>query len=201
MNTRRELLLGIGTVGSLALGLQAWGNTPASGRVGGQSAADARIPNTRLQTHEGKTVRFYDDLVRGKVVAVNMMYVSCAGICPTATANLRQVQKLLGHRAGREVFLYSLTLQPELDSPQVLREYVRQQGIEPGWLFLTGDPADVEQLRYSLGFADPDPLVDADKNTHTGMLRIGNDAYRRWTMAPALAAPRQILAVIDHVYR
>lgn len=192
MNTRRELLLGIGALGVTALGLYAGRDV---------MAADQRIPNTLLQTHEGKTVRFYDDLVHNKVVAINMMYVSCTGTCPTATANLRQVQKLLGDRAGRDVFLYSLTLQPELDSPQVLREYVRQHRIEPGWLILTGVPEEVERLRYSLGFADPDPLIDADKATHTGMLRIGNDAYRRWTMAPALAEPRQILATIDHVDR
>lgn len=198
MNTRRELLLGIGALGTAALGLQAWRGVLARDR---RAVGDQRIPNTRLQTHEGKTVHFYDDLVRGKVVAINMMYVSCAGICPTATANLRQVQKLLGDRAGRDVFIYSLTLEPELDSPQVLREYARQQRIGPGWLFLTGAPEDIEQLRYSLGFSDPDPLIDASNSTHTGMLRVGNDAYRRWTMAPALAEPRQILATIDHVDR
>lgn len=198
MNTRRELLLGIGALGTAALGLQAWRGVLARDR---RAVGDPRIPNTRLQTHEGKTVHFYDDLVRGKVVAINMMYVSCAGICPTATANLRQVQKLLGDRAGRDVFIYSLTLEPELDSPQVLREYARQQRIGPGWLFLTGAPEDIEQLRYSLGFSDPDPLIDASNSTHTGMLRVGNDAYRRWTMAPALAEPRQILATIDHVDR
>jgi hypothetical protein len=72
---------------------------------------------------------------------------------------------------------------------------------DPGWLFLTGAPDDIEELRYSLGFSDPDPLVDRDQTTHTGMLRIGNDAYQRWTMAPALAEPRQILGTINHVSR
>lgn len=190
MNTRRELLLGLGALGIGALGL--YGARDAR-------AADTRLPNSLLQTHEGRTVRFYDDLVRGKLVVINMMYAACTGICPTATSNLRKVQQLLGGRAGRDVFLYSLSLQPQLDSPQVLREYARQQRIGPGWLFLTGAPEAVEQLRYRLGFFDTDPAVDADKNSHTGMLRIGNDAYRRWTMAPALASPRQIMGTIDHV--
>ncbi|MBS7664275.1 SCO family protein [Pseudomonas lalucatii] len=190
MNTRRELLLGMGALGVAALGLHAGGRA---------RAGDRRLANVLLQTHTGKTVRFYDDLVRDKVVAINMMYVACSGICPTATANLRQVHRLLGERVGRRVFFYSLSLQPELDSPEVLAEYVRQQRIGPGWLFLTGAPEEVEQLRYSLGFYDPDPLLDADKNNHTGMLRIGNDRYRRWTMAPALASPRQILGTIEHV--
>ncbi|WPC04772.1 SCO family protein [Pseudomonas benzenivorans] len=190
MNTRRDLLLGMGALGVAALGLHTAGRT----RTG-----DRRLPNTLLQTHTGQTVRFYDDLVRDKVVAINMMYVACTGICPTATANLRQVYRLLGERVGRDVFLYSLSLQPELDSPEVLRDYAAQQGIGPGWLLLTGAPEELEQLRYSLGFYDPDPLLDADKNNHTGMLRIGNDRYRRWTMAAALASPRQILGTIEHV--
>ncbi|WP_137818908.1 SCO family protein [Pseudomonas sp. 2FG] len=200
MNTRRDLLAGLGALGAAALGWAAWHGVGAAPRfVRGATAADGRLPNTPLFTHEGKAVRFYDDLVRGKVVAINMMYASCAGICPTATANLRLVQKLLGERLGRDVFMYSITLQPELDTPQSLKAYVELHRIEPGWLFLTGAPADIEQLRYSLGFYDPDPLVDADKASHSGMLRIGNDAYQRWTMAPALASPRQILATINHV--
>jgi protein SCO1/2 len=188
MNTRRELMLGIGALGATALGLYA-----------GRAAADPRIPNTLLQTHDGRSVHFYDDLVRGKVVAINMMYVSCSGICPTATANLRQVYKLLGERVGRQVFLYSVSLQPELDTPEVLRQFVEQQRIGPGWLFLTGTSEAVERLRYSLGFYDPDPELDANQSNHTGMLRIGNDKYRRWTMAPALASPRQIMGTLDHV--
>ncbi|RJG14323.1 SCO family protein [Pseudomonas cavernicola] len=202
MNTRRDLLAGIGALGAAALGWAAWrevGEAPQ--RLRSAAAAGGRLPNTLLYTHEGKAVSFYDDLIRGKVVAINMMYASCAGICPTATANLRLVQQLLGQRLGRDVFMYSITLQPELDTPQNLREYVELHHIEPGWLFLTGAPANIEQLRYSLGFYDPDPLVDGNKASHSGMLRVGNDAYQRWTMAPALATPKQILATINHVDR
>jgi protein SCO1/2 len=100
---------------------------------------------------------------------------------------------------GRDVFLYSITLQPEHDSPRSLKSYAESQGVKPGWLFLTGAPADVEGLRYRLGFYDPDPVLDGDKTTHTGMVRIGNDAYDRWTMAPALGGPDSILATINHV--
>ncbi|SFQ09022.1 protein SCO1/2 [Geopseudomonas sagittaria] len=200
MNTRRDLLLGLG--GAATLGWLAWSQLapqPGPGRTA--RAAGAPWPNTRLLTHDGREVRFYDDLIRGKVVAINMMYVMCGRICPAMTANLRQVQKMLGARAGRDVFLYSITLQPELDTPQILKEYAERNHVGPGWLFLTGEPADIEELRYSLGFYDRDPLVDGNKATHTGMVRIGNDAYQRWTMAPALSAPTHILAAVNHVDR
>lgn len=202
MNTRRELMFGMGTLGTVALGLHAWQNILAQPQpTDADTTREQRIPNTPLYTHEGKAVRFYDDLVRGKVVTINMMYVSCAGICPTATANLRKVQKLLGDRAGRDVFMYSISLQPLLDTPEVLKAYAELHGIGPGWQFLTGDPADIEQLRYALGFYDPDPLVDANDSEHTGMVRIGSDADQRWTMSAVLATPRQIWRVINHVDR
>lgn len=199
MNTRRELVLGMATLGAAALAPTVWRGAEARPRFA--INASSRIPNIPLVSHEGKNVRFYDDLVRDKVVTINMMYVSCADICPTATANLRRVQQLLGARVGRDIFMYSLSLQPELDTPETLKAYAELHRIDPGWLFLTGAAADIEELRYSLGFSDPDPEVDRDQTTHTGMLRIGNDTYQRWSMAPALAEPRQILATINHVSR
>jgi protein SCO1 len=158
-------------------------------------------PNVPLVTHEGQAVTFYDDLIRGKVVAINMMDAECEGICPLATNNLVRVQALLGARVGRDVFLYSLTLQPELDTPQRLQEYAAMHGVQPGWVFLTATRADIEQLRYHRGFFDRNPVVDGDKATHTGMVRIGNDGYDRWTSASALAPPEQIVATINHVDR
>lgn len=197
MNTRRFLVTGMGVA---ALGLIALpGLTLEQPRPRRAADDDSYFPNARLLTHEGKEVRFYDDLIRGKVVAINMMYVSCAGRCPTATANLLRVQKMLGERVGRDVFMYSITLQPELDRPQQLKAFVERHGVGPGWLFLTGEPSDIERLRLSLGFYDVNPEVDANLANHSGMVRIGNDVYQRWTMAPALAEPEQILSTINHV--
>lgn len=200
MSTRRNLLTGLGTA---ALGLAAW----HAGNLAGQSSSSTRsdgphttpLPNVTLYTHEGKAVKFYDDLLRDRVVLINMMYTVCGDRCPTITANLLGVQRLLGERAGRNVFLYSLTLQPELDTPRQLAEYAERYRIKPGWLFLTGDPDDMERLRYGLGFYDPDPLIDDNKASHTGMVRIGNDRFNRWSMAPALAESEQILTTLNHL--
>ena len=158
----------------------------------------SHFSNLTLTTHEGRKVRFYDDLIRGKLVAFNMMYVGCDDTCPLTTANLIRVQKLLGKRMGRDVFMYSLTLQPEVDRPADLRRYAQTMGVQPGWLFLTGAPDDIRRVRTRLGFTDPDPKVDRRISSHTGMLRIGNDTYDRWGMAPAMAVPEQIVSTINH---
>lgn len=196
---RRTLLAGFGAA---ALGLM----TLQHEMLKPKSAGSARqrsgpIPNPIVTTHEGRKVRFYDDLIRDKVVAINMTYAQCAAACPATIANMIQVQKLLGERIGREVFLYSITLFPELDSPRILKAYAEGFGVKPGWQFLTGVPSDIEALRFALGFYDQDPLVDADRTQHANMIRIGNAAYDRWTMSPGLASPEQILSTINHVDR
>ena len=142
MNTRRSLMAGLGaaTLGGLAARRTA--AEPDRARHVGTRAPT--WPNVPLVTHDGRTVTFYDDLIRGKVVAINMMYAECEGICPLATSNLVRVQALLGARGGRDVFLYSLTLQPELDTPQRLQAYAEMHGVQAGWWFLTGAHADLD---------------------------------------------------------
>jgi len=157
-----------------------------------------RLPNVTLETHEGRQVRFYDDLVKDRLVVVNMMYANCSNLCPPNTANLLQVQEALREHMGKDVFMYSLTLQPAIDKPLDLRRYMDKFDIKPGWTFLTGEPAHVELLRRRLGFYTLDAAADADLKQHTGMLRIGHDARDRWSMIPALASPRQIVNSISN---
>lgn len=156
------------------------------------------LPNVPLVTHDGRKVRFYDDLVKGKLVVFNMMYTNCSNICPPNTANLLAVQQALGEKVGRDIFMYSITLQPDFDDPAALRQYMNQYRIGAGWTFLTGKRDDVDLVRRQLGFFNLDPVADADLRQHTGMLRIGHDARDRWSMIPAQATTRQIINSITN---
>lgn len=150
------------------------------------------FPNTVVQTHEGKKLRFYDDVVRGKIVVFNMMYTVCTGICPSNTANLVQVQEALGSRLGNDIFMYSMTLQPEFDTPPALQDYVKRYSIKPGWTFLTGQPKEMDVIRRKLGFYNDDPKIDGNLDNHTGMIRIGREPLDRWFMMPALSSSKNI---------
>jgi protein SCO1 len=155
--------------------------------------AERSFPNVTLTTHEGKKVKFYDDLIKDKIVIINFMYVKCDGKCPITTANLVEVQKLLGNRIGKDIFIYSITLKPEEDTPRVLKEYAKAYKVGKGWEFLTGDPKDIELLRRKLGFIDRDPVRDANKANHIGMLRWGNEPHTLWAGCPASLAPAKIV--------
>ena len=150
------------------------------------------FPNVELTTHEGKKVRFYDDLLKDKIVVINFMYADCEGICPTITTNLVKAQKLLGARIGRDIFMYSLTLSPEKDTPEALKHYAKMHGVKPGWLFLTGKPDEIERLRRSLGFSTSNVKLDKDKTNHVGMVKYGNERREWWGMVPGRAKPSWI---------
>lgn len=154
------------------------------------------FPNVMVDTHEGGKLRFYDDLVQGKIVIFNMMYSVCTGICPGNTANLLRVQEILGNRVGKDIFMISMTLQPVFDTPNALRDYVKLYNIRPGWTFLTGKPDEMESIRRKLGFFNDDPAIDRKLSNHTGMLRVGNERLDRWFMMPALSQPQQIAHAI-----
>jgi protein SCO1/2 len=152
--------------------------------------------NALLRTHENKEVRFYDDLIKGKQVIINMMYATCDGICPTVTMNLQKVHQALKARMGRDLFMYSITIKPESDDPATLKSYAEMHNaLLPGWTFLTGDPYDIETIRFKL-FRQNHIKFDTDITAHTGMLRIINDATNRWIDVTPLAST---FTVLQHI--
>jgi protein SCO1 len=198
--TRRAWLLTLG-VAPVAGGLGAWAQGRRPQHAGHRLSARERIqqqhlPNVEVVTHTGKRVRFYDDLVKDKKVIINFMYARCDGICVPVTMNLNRVQKRLGDRVGRDIFMYSITLKPAEDSPENLRLYREHHGVDGSWLFLTGAPHDIDHLRRALGFAIGDPAEDADISNHIGMIRYGVEPRMRWAACPGTASPEHIVQSI-----
>ena len=151
------------------------------------------FPNVPLVTHHGKTVRFYDDLIKDKVVVINFIFTSCKDVCPAETARLRQVQRELGDRVGRDVFIYSISIDPETDTPAVLKRYAQKFKVGAGWLFLTGKAEDIQLLQEKLGLfiADlPDP------EDHNVNLIVGNEATGRWMKRSPYDDPKILAEVI-----
>lgn len=132
------------------------------------------FPDVNVLTHNGKTVRFYDDLIKDKVFVISFLYTTCREFCPLAAARLSELQERLGDAMGRDVFFYSISIDPETDTPERLKEYADTFGAGPGWLFLTGKPEDIQALRYKLG--------DRGKtlSEHRNEILLGNGATGGW---------------------
>ena len=151
------------------------------------------FPDIELTTHEGERVRFYD-VIKGKTVAIELIYTTCKYACPLETARLAQVQELLGDRMGRDIFFYSITIDPLHDTPPVLKAYAEKYRAGRGWTFLTGKPADIVLLSKKLGlYSAPDP---ANKDGHIPTLLIGNESTGQWMRASALDNPKMTATMI-----
>jgi protein SCO1/2 len=152
-----------------------------------------------LTNHEGNKVKFYDDLVKDKIVIFNMFYAKCEGICSPITRNLVRLQNILGSRVGKDIFMYSFTLKPKEDNVDALAHYAHMHKVKPGWSFLTGSAEDMETVRRKLGFVDPDPQVDKDLSNHIGVIKYGNEPLERWGGCPGMQAPEWIAETLSWV--
>jgi protein SCO1 len=189
---RRELLVGATALAPFALA--------SSGKAESTHQSGAEwFTNVEVKTQDGRTLRFYDDVMKGKILLINFFFTECDAICPLMTENLARVQDLLAPRVGKDIFMVSITLQPEHDTPEVLAAYAKTYGVGPGWLFLTGKKTDIELLRHRLGFVDSDPAQDADLEQHIGTVRIANEPMHRWAMSPALLDPEALIRTVKRV--
>lgn len=152
-----------------------------------------RYTNPTLINQDGEPRHFYDDVIKGKVVAINFMFTSCEDSCPLETAKLRRVQEMLGDFLGKNVFMYSITVDPEVDTPEVLKAYMEKFDVDPGWEFLTGKKADIDLLRKRLGMYTEG---EDDASDHTISFILGNEKLGKWVRRTPYDVPESLVAVL-----
>jgi len=152
------------------------------------------FPNVPLVTQDGNSVHLYEDLLKGKSVAMNVIYTSCKDECPLETARLVQLQRLLGERMGKDIFFYSITIDPKRDTPKVLKAYAQKYGVGPGWLFLTGNEEDIRLATKKLGLSRV--RDSASKDGHSASLMVGNAPAGLWMRNSAVDNPQFLATTI-----
>ncbi|MDT4953621.1 MAG: hypothetical protein QOJ02_1759 [Acidobacteriota bacterium] len=154
------------------------------------AASSLRIPDVTVYNQNGRRLNFYTDLVKGKTVAINFIFTTCTTICPPLTATFRRVQQQLSEQAGSNIALISISVDPTTDTPERLHDFAEKFKAGPGWTFVTGDQAEIDSLLRALGAAV------ANKNDHTPMILVGNDAASYWTRTYGLSSPTVLVKVI-----
>ncbi len=198
--SRRGVLLALFCLGAAAsIALSQFGSRDNQHRWGHKPSD--RLSNILVRTQLGNAVHFYDDLVKDRTVIINLMYTGCGETCPANSAELAKLNDTLGSRMGRDILMISLSIDPIADTPSRLKQYWESFGAKPGWLFLTGSPADIDQLRHELGAYDVDPEIDADPTQHAGFVTVGNDRTDRWTSLPLLMHTPQLAGAIMRISR
>jgi protein SCO1 len=152
----------------------------------------AEFPNVELTTQDGRTLRFYDDVIKGRSVAINVIFTSCKDVCPLETANMVQLKRALGARAGREIHLYSISIDPQRDTPEVLRAYAEKFGAQ--WTFLTGKPQDIKAITKRLALIRDRDNPTSRQSHHAALLYVGDEPTRQWTRFSAVDSPSFLAA-------
>jgi protein SCO1/2 len=160
---------------------------PGTAIAGGPWGADY-FPNVPLTTQDGTVVHFYDDMIKGKAVAINLIYTRCSASCPLETAKLAQVQRLLGDRVGKDVFFYSISIDPKHDTPEVLKAYAQRFHAGPGWLFLTGKEEDIQLVSKKLGLSFQ--IGAGNRDGHLPTLMVGNEPTGEWMRNSSVENPK-----------
>ena len=146
-----------------------------------------------LTNQNGEKMRFYSDLLQGKVVVINSFFATCTGSCLPLNRNLEKLQKALGPRMGEDVYFLSISVDPTVDTPTSLKAYAKKLNAGPGWYFLTGDKENVDFALKKIGH-----FVD-NKTDHLNIFIIGNERTGLWKKAFGLARDDELMKVVESV--
>jgi protein SCO1 len=152
---------------------------------GAISRAAEPIPDVALLDQNGRALRFYSDLVKGRVVAVNFIFTRCTTVCPQLGVSSAALARYLAGTPGDgpPPQIISISIDPETDTPERLRAWSENFGAAPGWTLLTGPRREIDTLLKALQAYTP------DKNLHSSTFLLGNDATGEWKRINGSAAP------------
>ena len=146
------------------------------------------FPNVTLTTQDNKKVKFYDDVLKGKVLVVNFIFTKCGDVCPLDTAQLKKVSQLLGDKMGKSVFFYSISVDPKNDTPAALTEFKNKYEIGKGWTFLTGSVDDISLIQRKFGL---EPAGNTPTE-HSTTILLANEATGQWIKRSPYENPQML---------
>ncbi len=174
-----------------------WAQAGATEKPAGAQISPAHkyFTDIPLIDQDGKELRLYSDLIKDKVVIINSMFTSCNSVCPPMTLNLQRIQDWLGDRLGKDVVILSLSVDPTVDSPQVLKAFAQKYKAKSGWHFLTGKKENIELALRKFG------QYVQSRDDHYTLMLIGNDRTNLWKKALGMARPDALIEIVDSVIK
>jgi len=157
------------------------------------SPAHKYFTDVVLINQNGEKMRFYSDLLKGKVVVIDSFFATCQGSCLPMNRNLEKVQEALGDHIGKDVLIISISVDPTVDTPASLKDYAKKLHARPGWYFLTGDKQNVDFALNKLG------QFVSDKQDHLNIFIIGNERTGLWKKAFGLARSDELVKIVESV--
>ncbi len=157
------------------------------------AAARQYFSDVPLIDEQGRTKKFYSDVLEGKLLVIHAFYGDCKDVCPVTLGKLRMMQDALGERLGKDVHFVSISVNPQDDNAQRLSEIRQHFSGKAGWMFLGGKKENVDWALYKLG------LHAEVKEAHNPILLIGNERAGDWKKIAAYAKVEDLIAQIEEL--
>lgn len=173
MNELRKLFFVLATVSTLLCGVPAQSENSATATE--EARARDYFTNLELINQDGETVRFFDDVLKDKVVVISFIFTNCEGACPVMTRKLTLVRDQLEGYIGNPIQFVTLSLDPERDTPAAMKEFAKlHKADHDGWVFLTGSAGNLDAIIKRLGqYTD-------DIEAHSTLMIAGNVNAAHW---------------------
>ena len=164
------------------------GNTP-----GDEAAAEAKardyFSNVELVDQNGRALKFYDEVLKDNIVVISFIFTNCQSACPLMTRNLTMIRDMLREDERRSIQFISISIDPLRDTPSAMKEFAQKHEADiDGWLWLTGQPDDVNYITKRLGSYTDDPEM------HTTTLLAANVPNAHWTKIEPNVPPNGVVA-------
>jgi protein SCO1/2 len=206
MNERRKFLAGLSAGAMMLLAetatgaavATATGKKPVAGHQmdRGKLHGPGQIPEVMVETSAGKRLRFYADLIKGKVVLVNYMAIRNENTSPVTT-KLLEISRRLGAKLGSEIHIVSITSDPKHDTPARLRAFAKRMGTpEKGWQFVRMSDASSMLVSARL---HRHPMAPSP-SSRVGVISYGNEPVGLWGLFPVDISPDDAALRIASVF-
>ena len=157
------------------------------------ATATVELHDGVLITQDGDAVRFVDDVIADRIVVMNFVYTTCTTVCPVLSAIFIQLQQRLDDRLGTDVHMVSVSVDPGRDTPERLKAYADGLKARPGWVWLTGDKSEIDNVLRGLGAYTP------DFEDHPSMILVGDGRTGIWKRFFGFPGPEKILAAVEEL--
>jgi protein SCO1/2 len=154
----------------------------------GELVSKRVIPDVEVVTQDGKPVKFFTDLVKGKKVMISFIFTSCRLTCPGVGRNFQKLQEEIGEGLGKDIYLITVSTDPVVDTPQVLKTWSEKFHRRKGWTLVTGEKVKMDQLLLTLTGS-----ARQNEGEHTSLLILYDGVTGAWKTNSSLLNPVMLL--------
>jgi protein SCO1/2 len=152
------------------------------------------MPDVTLINQDGKRMKFRELVNNGKPVVIDFIYGTCTTICPVLSAGFTNFQRKLGNET-RKVQLISISIDPEHDSPAVMKKYLKNYRSQPGWDFLTGSREDIDRVMAAFNAYIP------NKMSHYPIMFLKSPDNEQWVRIYGLIGTSDFMKEYEKVVK